>query len=117
LETVRRASRLAGAAVREATERLDPFGLAAAFRERFGDLGEGGTPGQWVERLMAHHRKTQQRKPPNGKLPWFEGDERGYIIRPLYRRDEPAAPDGAYVHQFRTRPLWSFAADLRMFRR
>jgi hypothetical protein len=117
LEPVREASRLAGAAVREATERLEPFGLAAAFRERFGNLGEGGVPGQWVERLMAHHRLTQQQKPPNGKLPWFEGDERGYLIRLLYRRDEPAARTDAYVHHFRTGPLWSFAADLRMFRR
>ena len=117
LDSVRRASRRAEAAVRETAERLRPFGLEEAFHQRFANLGEGGVPGQWVERLMAHHRLTQKQKPPNGKLPWFEGDERGYIIRPLYRRDEPAARTDAYVHHFRTGPLWSFAADLRMFRR
>lgn len=117
LDAVRRASRAAGAAVREAAERLEPFGLAATCHERFGTLGEGDTPDQWLAQLMEHHRTSQRRKPPNGKLPWFEGDERGYLVRPLYRRDEPAAPNDAYVHQFRTRPLWSFAHDLRMLRR
>jgi hypothetical protein len=116
-EAVKQASRRAAAAVRQAEDRLDPFGLAATFNSLFGRLGEGGSSTQWVARLMSHHRTTQERKPPNGKLPWFEGDERGYVIRPIYRREDPAAGNSRYVHLFRTRPLWSFASDLRMFPR
>lgn len=116
LDAVKQAGRAAPTALREAAERLEPFGLASQFQQLFGALGEGGTASQWVEQLMAHHLETQRNKPPNGKLPWFESDERGYIIRPLYRRDEPAGCDNDYVHLFRTRSLWSFASDLKMFK-
>jgi hypothetical protein len=98
-------------------ERLDPFGLTLHFQQLFDSLAEGGTESQWLEGLFQHHRKTQRQKPPDGKMPWFEGDESGYIIRPLYRRDKPAPHDGSYVHLYRTTPLWSFASDLKMLRK
>lgn len=117
LEAVKRACRCVTAAAQEVEDRLESLGLARTFNELFGGLGEGGRAADWVVRLLDHHCTTQRRKPPNGKLPWFEGDERGYVIRPLYRREEPVRSSDAYVHLFRTRPLWSFATDLRMFHR
>lgn len=117
LDAVKRASSGVAAAARQAEERLEPLGLAGAFNELLGTLGECGNASDWVVLLMNHHRKTQQRKPPHGKLPWVEGDERGYIIRPLYRHDDRPQPSDAYVHPFRTRPLQMFATDLGMFRR
>lgn len=117
LDSVNRASQSLPQTAGEAMDRLDSFGLALQFQQLFCSLAEGGTASQWLERLMEHHRKTQRQKPPDGKMPWFEGDERGYIIRPLYRRNEPARRDGTYVHLFRTASLWSFASDLKMVRR
>ena len=38
-------------------------------------------------------------------MAWLEGEASGYIIRPLYTRDEPAHSDGSYVHFYRTTPL------------
>lgn len=117
LEAVKLAGRRAVEAARQAEDSLEPFVPACEFRRLFGSMCEGGSAADWVVRLLTHHRDTQRRKPPNGKLPWFEGDERGYVIRPLYRRTEPVRPSNAYVHPFRTLPLWSFATDLRMFQR
>jgi hypothetical protein len=117
LDSVKRASRGLRQTSAEVMDRLDPFGLTLPFQQLFDSLAEGGTGTQWLERLLEHHRKTQRQKPPDGKMPWFEGDESGYIIRPLYRRDKPAPHDGRYVHLYRTNSLWSFASDLKMFRK
>lgn len=116
LDSVKRASRSLPETSADVMDRLDSFGLALQFQQLFSSLAEAGSASHWVERLLEHHRKTQREKPPDGKMPWFEGDERGYVIRPLYRRNSPAASDGSYVHLFRTVSLWSFARDLKLVR-
>ena len=116
LDSVKLASRSLPQTAAETIGRLDSFNLALQFQQLLGSLAERGTASQWLERLVEHHFKTQRQKPPDGKMPWFEGDERGYIIRPLYRRYEPVQRDTSYVHHFRTASLWSFASDLKMMR-
>jgi hypothetical protein len=96
---------------------LEPFGEALRFQQGFASLADDGTAIQWIERLMQHHRNTQQQKPPDGKNSWLERfDDGTYVIRPLYLRDGPATRADSYVHFFRTNPLWSFAHDLRLVR-
>ncbi|NSW58643.1 MAG: hypothetical protein HPY44_21735 [Armatimonadetes bacterium] len=99
----------------ELQERLETFRLAGDFVTRFGDFSHELSPGDWVGLLMDHHDRTQRNKPPNGKAPWCERfDDGSFMVRPQYRRDEPSDGDEEYVHQYRTRPLWSFVRDLGM---
>ena len=114
LDSVKAASQRLPKMFGEVNDRLEPFGQALRFQQNCALLSEAGNASQWVERLIEHHRKTQKQKPPDGKMAWLEGDGSGYIIRPLYYRNEPARCDGSYVHFYRTIPLWSFASDLGM---
>jgi hypothetical protein len=113
LASVKTASQRVPKVFGEVMHRLEPFAQALRFQQTFALLSEAGSADHWVEYLMEHHRKTQEQKPPDGKMAWLEGDGSGYIIRPLYGRDEPPRRDGSYVHFYRTIPLWSFASDLR----
>jgi hypothetical protein len=94
---------------------LEPLGKASQFHETFVALAARLDAVSWVEKLLEHHRTVQQRKPPEGKSPWFERFDDGSVcIRPLYRREQASRRDGSYVHAYRTGPLWSFARDLGM---
>jgi len=87
------------------------------FQDVFARFGERMPPRQCAESLLDYHVRIQRGKPPNGKAPWFERfDDGSYMIRPMYRRDEPSAQDGEYVYPYRTRSLWSFAMDLGVVR-
>lgn len=92
---------------------LQPLGLAPRFEQQFGAFAERLAPEAWVVRLLEHHAAVQRAKPPNGKAPWVErfGDG-SYVVRPPYRLDEVNELSGAYLHAYRTRPLWSFALEL-----
>jgi hypothetical protein len=62
--------------------------------------------------IWDHHVKNQQRKPPDGKRPWFEETESGgLLVRPPYRLDE-APPREEYVHPYRLFSVASFTDDL-----
>jgi len=99
-------------------ERLEPFGQSARLQGMFGDLTERCAAEEWATRLMEHHRRIQRLKPPDGKNPWIERfDDGGFVVRPLYRRDEPGQRDAGYQHAYRTFSLWSFAQDLRLISR
>jgi hypothetical protein len=99
----------------ELAEVLVPYGLTARLQETFARLAEKCGPEEWVALLLDHHRRIQRAKPPDGKVPWFERfDDGSYMIRPLYRRDEPGTGGEEYVYRYRTGSLWSFAYDLRM---
>lgn len=99
----------------DAAEKLAGVGEAARSNESFAPLAERCGAEEWVERLLDHHCRTQRRKPPNGKQPWFERFDDGcVIIRPMYRTDAPAARDESYVHLFRVRSLWQFSLDLSL---
>jgi hypothetical protein len=72
---------------------------------------------KWIDVLLKHHKTTQYKKPPNGKLPWFERLYNGdCIIRPMYIREEDTGHKNEYVHTYRTNSLWSFAHDLGLVR-
>lgn len=99
----------------EVSERLSPFGQAVRFQENFGSLAERVTDLEWLERLLDHHRRVQQSKPPVGKAPWFDRfDDRSCLIRTGFLRDDGGRYDDAYVHAYRIASLWSFACDLKM---
>ncbi|CAN5127412.1 hypothetical protein BH10CYA1_BH10CYA1_64610 [soil metagenome] len=96
-------------------QQLEPFGqLSIHFRNTFEDLCDQLSTISWVERLIQHHERIQDLKPPEGKNSWFELWDKGLIVRPLYRRDKGGRHDDTYVHGYRTHSLWSFAKDLQL---
>jgi hypothetical protein len=99
-------------------ERLEPFGQSARLQDMFGDLTERCAADEWATRLIEHHRRIQRLKPPDGKNSWIERfDDGRFMVRPLYRRDEPARRDAGYQHAYRTHSLRSFARDLGLISR
>ena len=62
---------------------------------------------------MAHHEAVQAGKPPNGKRPWFEPLNEGWVVRAPYGsvgRDQPGISPG-FVHPVRIDPLRRFLQD------
>ena len=115
LRSVQKASKRVPELFGDVLTRLEPVEESVRFSEMFASLAERGSPQEWVEQLLDHHRMTQRRKPPNGKSLWFERfDDGGVIIRPDYRTDETGTHDDSYVHLFRTQSLWQFANDLKL---
>jgi hypothetical protein len=115
IASVRLASKRIPESFGEVMMQLEPVGENVRFGETFAGIAERGSVAEWVERLLEHHRKTQRRKPPNGKSPWFERfDDGSLIIRPDYRTEEPGTHDNGYVHLYRTSSLWQFARDLHL---
>lgn len=99
----------------ETDELLAEFGLASRFENAFVALAEPTSIEDWLNALLDHHDKVQQNKPPQGKNPWLERfDDGTAVIRPQYRRSEPARHDDSYVNMYRTAPLNSFLKDLRL---
>jgi hypothetical protein len=99
----------------EVADRLTSYQQTDNFEESFGVLSVNSTPEEWTDTLLEHHIKTQHRKPPNGKNPWFERfDDGTVVIRSGYRRTEGGRFDETYVQAYRTKPLLSFISDLGM---
>ncbi|HPI98500.1 MAG TPA: hypothetical protein PLV56_07130, partial [Synergistales bacterium] len=91
------------------------FNELARFQHLFSPLADTSSPQDWVERLLQHHIRVQQNKPPNGKLPWFDRfDDGSCIIRQGYTRDKGGRGDDSYVHTYRLNSLWTFASDMGM---
>lgn len=109
LPSVKRAGQRVPERFGEVMERLEPVGEAVRFGETFASLAERGGNGEWAERLIEHHHKTQKQKEKNH---WFERFDGSFIIRPNYRTDEPGTGDARYVHPYRTHSLYQFARDL-----
>lgn len=96
-------------------ESLAPFGEAVRFQESYSSLAERLSDSDWLERLLEHHCRVQQSKPPAGKALWFDRfDDGSCMIRTGYIRDIGGRHDDSYVHAYRTASLWSFARDLRL---
>jgi hypothetical protein len=94
---------------------LDPHAFAVDFHRMFGQLGVKLHPADWLNTLLQHHEKIQKKKPPNGKMPWFDRfDADSVMVRAGYgNRDESnIRAETQYVHSYRTNSLWSFARDL-----
>lgn len=89
------------AAGRESIATVDPL-LAADF-DRLTSAFEGRTAqAALAEAVMHHHEQIQSAKPPNGKRPWFEPVDSGFVVRNLYRReDEPSGSFDRFNRQYR----------------
>ena len=112
---VAKAAKDVSGAFGRAADALAPVGQSAGFLDAFQFVAESMPAGDWVQRLLEHHRRVQLAKPPNGKLPWLERfDDGTYVVRTDYQRDEGGRGDDSYVHAYRLGPLWSFASDLGM---
>jgi hypothetical protein len=112
-DAVKVAARDARRAFEHAEAQLEPKQQDQTFRETFGALTETANPAAFVDALLDHHRKTQRRKPPDGKAPWFELYADGRVMaRPQYRDREAVTGSDEYVGLYRTRALCSMAADL-----
>lgn len=95
------------------SELLGPFGESNRFQQLFSAFADPIPPDDWIQVLLEHHIKTQSRKPPNGKAPWFWRYDDGTLsVRAAYRREEGGRHDDEYVHTYRTNPLKSFCRDL-----
>lgn len=85
--------------------------------EQFSEFSAPASSLQLAERIIRHHERIQQQKPPNGKQPWFDRTDRDeLIIRPGYRQENPPEEGKKYVHQFRTNTVWSFLRDFGLVR-
>jgi hypothetical protein len=83
------------------------------FNNIFGSFGLINNTRDFAFTLIDHHQRIQKNKPPFGKAPWLEsfGDS-SYMIRPLYRQEEPAGEGFEYVNRYRINSLISFLDDL-----
>lgn len=110
-EASRDGASLLSAALVELGE-IDP-GLRMRTERALSWIGESVVPTTFMANLLQHHVRIQKAKPPGGKRPWFDtfGDSR-YAVRAGYVRDSFEPKLGVYVHQYRARPLWSFAREL-----
>lgn len=61
---------------------------------------------------MSRHEYAQQRKPPDGKRPWFERVQDGFVVRTRYRLNDEVTPSHRFVNQYRSWAVQSFLADL-----
>lgn len=96
-------------------DKLDPFGEMTRFQRLFSSLADKGSSQDWIVRLLEHHIRVQEDKPPNGKLPWFDRfDDASCVIRQGYTRDKGGLGDDSYVHTYRLNSLWTFAKDMGM---
>lgn len=112
-KSVSRAAERVPDAYKAAEAMLSDYDLAGRFQETFRDFAEPRSAEEWTSCLLEHHRRIQRDKPPNGKAPWFERfDDRTYIVRAGYVRNEPHVHEDEYVHMYRSNALMSFAYDL-----
>lgn len=112
---VQRAAAKVPAAYERAAERLDQFNQSGRFTQAFSGVADAGNSADWVAGLLDHHYRTQTRKPPDGKNPWFDRFDDGSVaVRAAYGRDKGGRGDDQYVHYYRTWPLASFAGRLGM---
>lgn len=93
---------------RTAVERIGRVAPTLELEERLGAFAIHRGPGELVELLLDHHERTQQQKPPNGKLPWFEPYRDGWLVRPSYGTAEPPQIDGQFIHPVRVDTLRRF---------
>jgi hypothetical protein len=114
--SLRLASAECPAAYRDVLKQLGVVDAKSRMRAEsplFSWIGEPRTATEFAHRLLVHHEEVQRAKPPNGKRPWFDtfGDGR-VAVRPAYEIDKFEPHEDAYVHAYRTRPIWDFAHDL-----
>jgi hypothetical protein len=76
-------------------------------------LREFATADILFDGVLQHHRRSQERKPPEGKRTWVEDGGRGRVlIRAAYTLEQPPSGEFPYVHEYRVPTLSRFLADL-----
>ena len=69
---------------------MHAIGADEGMEGRLGEFAIPRSPTELVEVMMAHHETVQAGKPPNGKRPWFEPLNEGWVVRTPYgRRPRP----------------------------
>ena len=112
MKWVKRAARLAAQVHAETHDLLKPWPeIAGRYSEQFAAFSGAPPDGAvWVETLLSHHLRIQKVKE---KRPWINPTTDGsFVVRALYRRDEGGRGGSAYVHRYRSAPLWSFIQHL-----
>jgi len=68
---------------------------------------------QLFETILTYHERVQERKPPDGKRPWFERlkPDTVFVRAGYLMKDEPETRP-AYVHEYRLPTFSRFLADL-----
>ncbi len=99
----------------DAIDKLDQFGLAQDFQQKFNDLAMEMNPSDWLKVMFNHHKKIQRSKGKIGKRLWFEmHDNDDFEIYSSNMRDKAITRESynEYLHGFRTTSLYSFLEDL-----
>jgi hypothetical protein len=78
-------------------------------------LQDGTKAAGLLPAVIAHHRKTQRQKPPDGKRAWLEESRGRFLVRLDYRWQIRPAQNAPYVHNYRCPTLSSFLDDLGAF--
>lgn len=93
---------------------LSSYNESNNFHKNFAPFGLVNGSRDFIITLINHHHRVQKNKPPFGKAPWLESFGDGtYMIRPLYRQDEPIKYGFEYVNRYRVSSLISFREDLK----
>lgn len=93
--------------------KLSLYNESLSFEQNFSEFGFESNNIDFVRKIIEHHFKIQNNKPPSGKLPWLD-DWRNdrYMIRQLYANEDIVNNNDEYVHPYRIKPLSSFLKDL-----
>jgi len=94
-----------------AADRMAMIGADGGLEQRLGDFALPRSGPELVDVTMAHHEKIQASKVPNGKRPWFEEYEGGWVIRPGFGTDQPPTIGEEFVHPIRVAALVGFIED------
>jgi hypothetical protein len=101
-----------GVAIQRASEILTESPIGHEFETLVQGFDNVSSSSDLWRAIWDHHVRNQQRKPPDGKRPWFEETETGgLLVRPPYRLAE-APPREEYVHPYRLFSVASFLDDL-----
>ncbi|CAN5381155.1 hypothetical protein BH11BAC1_BH11BAC1_27130 [soil metagenome] len=88
----------------------------SAFQIAYSRFNSKVSTRELVDVIHDHHLAVQKKKPPYGKLPWFECIQKNtFIVRSAYSRKKSKVINdlNAYVYFYRSGSLLSFLKDLR----
>lgn len=108
-ETLSRCAAALPGAVERARKSLAPLSHEFELDKALGRFSAGFSPEGLAEEILSRHDEVQAAK---GKRPWFEVDDRGFVVRSIGERFEPFVPRTEYLHPYRIFALRSFIRDL-----
>jgi hypothetical protein len=96
---------------RMAAECMQAIGADGGMEDQLGEFAIPRSPTELVGVVLDHHENVQAGKPPNGKRPWFEPLNGGWVVRPPYGSADPPSIGTGFVHPVRIDPLRRFLMD------